>query len=291
MKFKAAIFDFDGTITEKGHILPSKKMADALYKLARKMPIAICTGRQLESFESYGLSTLIKDIPHSKLDAFFENLYLITENGAIGFEYNTDLDRFEEFYKAVWPENFIKKEEFKKILEKEIREYGSLYKAIKYPSHKVTVVLQTKLHLIPPKKRDINEVYQLSHKMYEKTVEVLKKFDSHYEKYLHVGDSGIGVVICPASYDKDTAVKKFAGILKKKRGIVFGKKLREILIVGDRPEKSGNDYYLLKGDYGTCYTVGSLGVKKNSPKPVINKKGKRLFHSKGLYYLIKSNLI
>ena len=51
-KFKAAMFDFDGTVTEKGSIAPSAEMAKFLYELACRMPIAFCTGRQKSSFEA-----------------------------------------------------------------------------------------------------------------------------------------------------------------------------------------------------------------------------------------------
>ena len=51
MKFKAVMMDFDGTVTNKDSVVPSKIMTKKLIEMARKMPIAFCTGRQLESFK------------------------------------------------------------------------------------------------------------------------------------------------------------------------------------------------------------------------------------------------
>ena len=62
MKFKAAMFDFDGTLTEKGEYHPPQEIADALVNLSQKMPIGFCTGRQLESFKKHGLSELLKEV-------------------------------------------------------------------------------------------------------------------------------------------------------------------------------------------------------------------------------------
>lgn len=266
MKFKAAIFDFDGTITEKGVAIPSREMVDALAALSRKMPIAFCTGRQLESFEA-----------HTEL----KNVYLMAENGSIGYYFNTDLGCFEEFYRTKWPDSFIQKEKLKEILANAIKEFGKIHHSEKYPSHRVIIVLTSK------EKRGVHEVYRVSDKIYEATISELRKISPDYERFLHVGNSGIGVVVCPADGDKDNGIKRFAEFLALKRGIVFNDEcFREILVAGDQGEKGGNDYYFLNGELGTPFTVG----EGDTAKSVLDDKGQKLLHGNGLLHLINSVL-
>ena len=66
MKYKAAMFDFDGTITGKGQYYPSAEMVDTLVRLSQIMPIGFCTGRQLESFERHGLDEILQQIDKVK---------------------------------------------------------------------------------------------------------------------------------------------------------------------------------------------------------------------------------
>lgn len=284
MNFKAAIFDFDGTVTKKGIYAPSQKMADVLVKLAKKIPIAFCTGRQLESFEKRGLGHLLKEIRPKERNKFLRNLFLFAENGAVGYFFDTKKGNFSQFYRVDWPENFVNKEKLKRILTEAIKNYGSIYEN----AHRVVIVMRTKLH--DQEDRNIEEVYQLSEKIFKITVKTLKKISPKYEKFLHVGNSGIGVIVGPANGDKDVGIKKFAQYLRQKNRFNFGKKLREILAIGDSPQKGGNDFYFLKGSYGTPFTVGYHNEKIKFPKPVINKKGQRLLHETATLKLINSLL-
>lgn len=284
MNFKAAIFDFDGTVTKKGIYAPSQKMADVLVKLAKKIPIAFCTGRQLESFEKRGLGHLIAEIKPGERNKFLRNLFLFAENGAVGYFFDTKKGNFSQFYKVDWPENFIKKSKLKRILSEAIKDYGDIYEN----AHRVVIVMRTRLH--DQKDRDIEEVYQLSEEIFKITVKTLKKIDPKYEKFLHVGNSGIGVIVGPANGDKDVGIKKFGEYLEQKCGLKFSQKLREILVVGDSPQKGGNDFYFLKGSYGTPFTVGYYNKKLKFPKPVISEKGQRLLHETATLKLINSLL-
>ncbi len=286
-KFKAAMFDFDGTVTEKGVYKPSQEVADILVELAHKMPIAFCTGRQLESFERHGFEALIAEIKPSELHSFFENLYLFAENGAVGYSFNTDLDEFEEFYKVAWPDSFKGRDEFCDEINEAVKDYGEVY----FDAHRVIVVIRTKLTYVPIEERDINEVYALSGKIYEIVLDMLRQIDPSYEDFVHIGNAGIGVVVCPANGDKDNGIKQFGNILTKNRDFSFeNKEYREIIVVGDQAQAGGNDYYFLKGDYGTPFSVGSLVEGHQFPLPVFDKNKKRLFHSKGTLRLIKSIL-
>jgi len=284
-KFKAAMFDFDGTVTAKGAYEPSKEMANALVELACRMPIAFCTGRQLESFLKHGYDSLVNRLSGDRLERFLSNLFLMGENGALGYFYSHYRKEFEEFYRSDWPEDFVGRARFMRELDVAVAEYGSVY----HDAHRVVIVLRTNQHDLPYEERDIDEVYRLSDKLYEITMERLLLIDPDFEKYIHVGNSGIGVVISPAAGDKDTGIIKFAEFLGENRGLSFDAQAREIMVIGDRPQKSGNDHYFLRGEYGTPYTVGCLIDGADYPKPVIDKLGNRLLHDLGTLYMIENH--
>lgn len=281
------MFDFDGTITAKGVYEPSREMVESLVSLAEKMPIAFCTGRQLESFLKHGYDSLVADLSGERLERFLENLFLMAENGALGYFYNTEIGEFEEFYRVPWPDEFVGRDRFMKDIDVAVSEYGSVY----FDAHRVVVVLRTNQHYIPIEKRDIEKVYQLSEKLYNVAVELLSEMDPNFEKYLHVGNSGIGVVISPANGDKDMGIQKFAEFLNKRRGFDIDAQARDIMVVGDRPQKSGNDHYFLRGEFGTAYTVGSLVNGAKYPNPVLDEQGNRLLHDIGTRYLISSTCV
>lgn len=280
MNFKAAVFDFDGTITEKGVYSPSPEMISALVALAKKMPIAFCTGRQFESFEKRCIELVLEQIPRGEHAGFLKNLYLMAENGAIGYFYNGK--EFEEFYRVDWPSKFMEREEMKRKLNEVIGENGSVYD----DAHKVVLVMRTRLHDVD--NRDINEVYSLSGRIYRIVVEFLKDLDPDYENFLHVGDSGLGVIVGPANGDKDVAIKYLADFLEKKRGLQFSENAREILAVGDSPGPGGNDFYFLSGRYGTPYSVSDVIHEDRLLNFVFGSDKERLKHAEGTLLLVRT---
>ncbi len=282
MNFKAAVFDFDGTITEKGVYSPSPEMISALVALSRKMPIAFCTGRQFESFEKRCMKLVLAAIPKSEHEGFLKNLYLMAENGAIGYFYNGK--EFEEFYRVDWPEKFVAKTEMKERLRVAVEGYGDVYD----DAHKVVLVMRTRLH--DHDNRDINEVYRLSGEMYKIVTRLLSSIDPEYERFLHVGDSGLGVIVGPADGDKDIAIKYLADFLARQRGISFGENAREILAVGDSPGFGGNDYYFLSGRFGTPYSVSDVIHEDRLLNYVFGEDGDRLVHGGGTLFLINTLL-
>lgn len=282
--FKAAMFDFDGTITEKGVYYPSQEMADVLVNLANKMPIAFCTGRQLESFERHGLAILLEEIDEKKREGFLKNLHLMAENGSMGYYFKPETQKFEEFYRAKWPSNFVEKADLMAELDEAVKGLGSLY----YEAHRIVIVVRTRLNDVEG--RNVDEIYELSNQIEKVIRGVLEQISPDYGDYLHVGNSGIGVLVCPADGDKDTGIRKFAEYLKEARGYEFGPEAREILVVGDRPMPGGNDEYFLNGKYGTAYSVGGLVDGQAWPKPVIDDVGKRLVHEGGTKFLLREIL-
>jgi hydroxymethylpyrimidine pyrophosphatase-like HAD family hydrolase len=284
MKFKAALFDFDGTVTNEGQYAPTKELSFALLKLARKMPIGFCTGRQLDSFVERGLTHILEVLDEKDHEDLLKNLFLFGENGAVGYHYDLESMGFKEFYNVAWPEEFLAKDKFKEDLEKLVLEYGMLYQR----AHKIVVVIRTKHHY--DEWKDMKEVYRYSGEIYKICCKFLEDYDSDYEKHLHVGNSGIGVVVGPAGGDKDIGIRKFGEYLVSERGIELGEDLREILAVGDRPLYGGNDHYFLKGEVGTPYSVGDLVEGAEFPLAVLGEKGERLFNANGTLALVEKIL-
>jgi len=278
MKFKAAMMDFDGTVTKKGSVVPSKMMIKKLIELAKNVPVAFCTGRQLESFQKRGLKEILKEIPKVGGENILGNIFLIGENGSIGYYFDKKKCDYREFYRAKWPDKFIGKKRLKSELADKISKYGEIINV-----HRVVVVMRA-YHL---NDSPIKEVYKKSSKMFKICGKYLEEHDQNYEKYLHLGDSGIGVIICPADGDKDTGIKKFAEYLAKKRKMKFSKNFKEILVVGDSAKKGGNDYYFLQGKYGTPFTVGYYNPKNKHPSPVMDHKSKRLLYDAGTLRLLE----
>lgn len=274
------MFDFDGTITSPGNYAPPQNMVDVLVSVAKKVPISCCTGRQLESFEEHALKALIEEIPQHELEGFLENLYLVAENGAVGYFFNTELDRFEEYYSVSWPSHFIERKVLMDTLNEAIKEYGVVY----YKKHKIVVVMRTNGHT----SGDIRLINGLSDEIYEIAKSVLHSFDPNYEEFLHIGNSGIGVVIGPANGDKDRGVEEFAKYLATK-GLSFSDDAREILVIGDQPQKGGNDHFFLNGRLGTPYCVGEIPNGLDFPKPVLDENGKALKHTEGTIYLLEKH--
>jgi len=277
MEFKAVMMDFDGTITKKGSVFPSKKMINTLIATAKKMPIAFCTGRQLESFQKRGLSAILKGIDPAEKKEILSNMFLLGENGSMGYFFDPKIGKYKEFYRAKWPDKFLKKSALKKMISNDVEPYGEVIN-----EHRVIVVMRAHRMETSP----VKEIYEKSAKMFEICHEKLSEYDKNYEKYLHLGDSGIGVIICPAKGDKDTGIKEFGKFLSKKRGLKFSKNYKEILVIGDSARNGGNDYYFLKGKFGTPFTVGYYDKKIEFPLPVFNKTKKRLLHDSGTIHLL-----
>lgn len=284
MDYKAAMFDFDGTVTADGVYRPTHEMVDALVALAHKMPIAFCTGRQLESFEKRAMTAIVEEVSPEERAKFFENFYLIAENGSIGYDYNPEKEEFEEFYRSKWPDELMARDEIMTKLHEAVSEFGDVC----YDAHRVVVVMRTNMTDLAQDARDIGEINRLSREIYRVVLEFLEDLNPNYRDLVHVGDSGIGVVISPADGDKDNGIKQFGRYLVENRGLSFDKTFSEIFVVGDRPDKNGNDHYFLMGKYGSPYTVGTLVDGSDLPKPVLGEDGQRLMHDKGTIHLIRS---
>ncbi|MFA6992213.1 MAG: hypothetical protein WC269_02945 [Candidatus Gracilibacteria bacterium] len=277
-KFSAVMFDFDGTVTYKGSPMPSKKMIRTLINTALKVPIAFCTGRQIESFRKHGLAEILVKLKPNEKEKFLKNLYLVSENGAIGYYFDKKKHDFKEFYRAKWPQKFMDRDKFIKLENKIIKEFGEML-----THHKIVAVSTARYH----NTLHIDEVYNYSAKIYKEVKRWLKKLNPKYEKYVHIGNSGIGVIVCPADADKDRGIFEFAKFLRRNHDFKIGKKAREILVIGDSAKKGGNDYYFLKGVLGTPFTVGEFEEKRKYPIVTRDDDGKRLYYEKGTRFLLE----
>jgi len=289
-KFKAFMFDFDGTITDKGVSVPQQDMVDTLVELAQNTPIACCTGRQMESFVRHGLNYFLDGISEDRRLGLLKNLHLIAENGSIGYFYDLEEDCFKEFYQTPWPKDFVDRDFFMDALAEKINDNGKVY----FDRHRVVVVVAP---VISSHSGDANveDVYKASQLLYDMIIDKLEFISRakgvHFSEFLHVGNSGIGVVVIPADGDKDNGIKMFADYLRKNRGMILDKKASEILLVGDRPQVGGNDHYFLNGNYGTAFSVGALCDDADSPVPVLDDNGNRIFHADGTMFLIRKEFL
>lgn len=289
MKFQAVMFDFDGTVTPKGQHHPTERIVLKIHEIAKNHPIAFCTGRQLESFEKHGMEFLFEALGENfnKKD-FLHNFHLIAENGSIGYYFDLEQDQFQEFYRVPWPEDFMPKETLKNLISEAISELGAIY----HDAHKVAVVMRTNLHYAKDK---IKEIYEEAAKIYKICFRILKDYDPNFEKHLHIGNSGIGVIICPAQGNKNRGIREFGKYLHQKKGFNLENPYRKILVIGDRPQIGGNDHYFLRGEFGTPFSVGEISAKENPekinnfplPPPVITEKNQRLFHEQATFHLLE----
>src|SRR3989339_1445545 len=93
-KFRAAMFDFDGTLTER---TPKSSVPGSLIKtlenLSKTVPLALCTARPFRT-------------AYPKMQSCFGKKFekmgwvLIVENGCAGFELKKN--KWVEFYRVKW---------------------------------------------------------------------------------------------------------------------------------------------------------------------------------------------
>ena len=289
------MFDYDGTLTMRSEFVPSDELVAVLNDLAENgVPIAVCTGRQLESFQRR-FGPHVEQLSHKAR----ENFYFFGENGAIGYKYDASAGgegewSFKEIYRGEWPSE-IPKEKFREDL---LAATAHISEPVE--GHEIPFVLRPINALEIP----IEDVHRISDDIFE----ALDKFIPAYEvkdpengevyrasDYLHYGNSGLGCIVGPASADKDGAIKAFYEYLRDvggEGGVEFEEddgRCREILVVGDNPCVRGNDHFFLNGTYGTSFTVGleDDDLEGEVPGKVFDKNGQRLFHGEGTLYLLK----
>lgn len=298
------MFDYDGTLTDRGVFQVENDLAERIGELLNAgFPLAVCTGRQLSSFAKR-FGPVIEQILGRFGEEAMRNLYLLAENGAVGYEFvgggapcgagaddetgdGTGAEPCDEeanwktFYIAKWP-NEVPKDAFENRLHK------LLDGKVEILTHLVPIVLAP----IGRVGMHIDEVNRLSAEIFNITYKFMSEYDAGGKTaldYLHIGDSGLGCLICPADGDKDNAVKVFHEFLKDSRGMEFEEdaKCREIMVIGDNPQTGGNDHYFLNGRYGTSFTVGEdPDDGADLPHVVLDDGGRKILHDRGTLFLL-----
>ena len=274
-QYISAMFDIDGTLTEMGSQEIPLPLAQKLADLSLKMPLAFATGRNLNHLEGK-LDQIIsrsKDPERSRL-----NWYITCENGAAGFFYNPKTKTYEEFYRINWDENLIDRKELEKHLLDDI---GHLIDSMEMRT--------TQFLIRPPREQPFNpeKRAKLTAKITRIAEKTLAKFP--HADHFEVLDSQIAVHISPKNANKDQGIKQFAQYLKKTRNLDPGPQARNILVIGDQAAPGFNDYALLKGDFGTPFSVDSLNPDSQWPLPVL-RGDKVMKGPEGTLFLIEKTL-
>ena len=265
------MFDIDGTLTEIGSNEIPIPLAKKLAELSLRMPLAFATGRNLNHIAGKMDQILV----HSQdPETTRKNWYVICENGAAGFFYNSG--NYDEFYRINWDENLINRTELQKALEKGLEDLID------------SMELRTTQFLIRPKKDGLTiaEINNLAAKITEISRQILAKFPNSDQ--FEVLDSSIAVHVSPKNANKDQGILHFAQFLEEKFGFDVGEKAKNIMIVGDQAAEGRNDYALLKGDYGTPFTVGDWDSESKWPLTVLDG-GKILTGPMATLYLLENS--
>lgn len=255
-KFKAAAFDIDGTLTKLAHTTIPKKLLLKLVETAKKIPLAICSGRDIDHIKNK-----FTDLTKSS-KAFF----IISENGGAAHLYNSKTKSYTQLFSIPWPDKIITSLELTHLLNKKLP-----WKIqVKSRDHSIVIYYPPIFYIFPAL------IVHLSKFLAASTRRIIKK--EGYENYFDVEDSGIGTIIIPKQSGKGKAIKKLAKYLKIP--------INDFLVVGDMPEPGKNDAEFLSGKYGTAFTVGNQ-THKTFPLPVYNEAGKKLRGPEGTLSLLQ----
>jgi len=270
--YSACAFDIDGTLTVRGEEYIPAFMHDTLAHACMKTPMAVCTARNL----GLAFDKLASVFPHAADPSYCQiNCVFICENGSIGYFYDATTKNYREFFRVAYPYEAKQREllfaRIKNRLEGKLGE---------------SFMNEVSMAFRPLNFDDANHaaVAQRSNELAEMIK--LELASSDPKRALKIGDSGIGVNVFPYTGDKVNGLKEFASFLTKFRGINFGEKVREIVVIGDQPQPGGNDDTFLGGEYGTPFTVGEVNPSNLYPLPVYDSAGKILTGPEGTAYLL-----
>ncbi|MFA6549744.1 MAG: HAD-IIB family hydrolase [Candidatus Gracilibacteria bacterium] len=276
-KFLAAMFDFDGTLTER---TPRSPVPDSLKKtlenLSKTVLLALCTARPFKTA-----------LP--KMETTFGEKFakmgwiLIVENGCAGFELKKN--KWVEFYRVKWPEKSINKAKLTRTIKTELKEFIG-HNGEDFQYNESSLIMQPSYENTDNSGNASNDEIARRCDVLEKGIKgILKKFAGANK--IKVKNSKLGIIIIPKIADKDTGIEKFGEYLKKNRKMKFSAKYREIITVGDQPEKGGNDEMFLNGRIGTPFTAGEILKSKKYPFGVYKNK-KRLIGPSATEHLLKT---
>jgi len=249
--FKSAMFDFDGTLCVSGTGQMSEEMMDVLAELCMERPLAICSGRLWEGMlpKMEPIFARAKDPELAR-----SNWYYCLESGTVGYRYNRQKRDYERFYEFEGKWNELKV----KVMEEAKREFPKITDDL--------VFIQGDFNF-EAYIRAGRDVAHLTAQMARAAEEFLKKIDPLGT--LHVIDSGIAVHILPKEAHKGRGILEFGNLLGLEAPY------KDLLLIGDQPQRGGNDEQFLEGKWGVPFTTENLG-EGLQPNPVFNEKDERL---------------
>lgn len=263
-KFKAVAFDIDGTLTNLAKITIPQKLLIKLGDLIGKVPIAICSGRDIDHIKNK-----VEQICSAsyKEKSGREKYFVICENGASSYAFNCKTNEYKEIFRIPWPDEVISMDAMVSLLKKKF----PFKLVVKAREGSIILHFHAWLYVIP------KLIFHMSALALFAIKHLLKK--EGLDKYFEVQDSGIGNIIIPKESGKGKAIKRWSEYL--------GIALKDIAVIGDMPGDGKNDSEFLCGRYGVAFTVGK-STDRIYPLPVYNKEGRRLYGPHGTLELLST---
>lgn len=309
MQYYGALFDYDGTLTQRYHDNIPDELIQATLALSKKgIMMGICTARTfanaLPKFAPFS-NAIGTDVEARK------NWVLICENGCKGYRYDASINDYIEFYSVAWPEQIDREALYQRLL----KDFGEHVEIL---NNKVSMeifqredapLVSTEINRDPANAEDLkqpdvekNEVsiilrphgrmnmgpkeWELaSDIIYQRVLKIMAEFDKN--GLLHVGNSKMGVSILPANGDKDRGIMEFAALVANLKAVNIEAPFKNIVAVGDQATVGGNDYYFLKGDVGTTFNVGEEDATKSIAGRVLNDAGLPLIGPAGTIQVLR----
>lgn len=258
--FVACMFDYDGTLIERGYRMPLPDyMPSLLQDVSRKAYMAICTARPFPAAFKHA---------HEILGEHFDDLKTkwiwICENGGAGYAYDADSGDFKEFYRIRWPEKVMEYREFQQIVTDLFE--GHVHEIDFHDS--VTILRPKNLPSL-----SVKEIAYSCETLEQMGLDLIKNY--HLEDEIRLGNSSLGIIFYGVDADKDRGVYEFGTYLQRK-DIEIAQPFREIICFGDQPVPHGNDEHFLSGRYGVPVNVGDVLIPRDSLISVIGEEGERL---------------
>lgn len=257
------MFDIDGTLTAIGGTEISESLAKILAELSLKMPLAFVTGRTINHTKGKILSQILKHSTNPLKTQ--QNWYFICENGALGYFFDKHKNDYELFYEIKWDQKKLDRKALKYELEHGLKD---LCESVEERNTQL---------LLRPKGPGLTATITRA------GAKILNKFENGNE--FEILDSDLAAHVSPKNANKDQGVKRLAEYLLAKRGIDCGRNAQKIAVIGDQPAIGKNDHALLKGKFGTPFTVGETTGEK-WPLPVFDEGGSRLKGPKATEWVV-----
>lgn len=270
-RFTACMFDFDGTLVERGYHMPVPAyISEVLQEVSRKVPMAVCTTRPFPDAIKHA-----KELFGAAFDEVKSNWSWFCESGSAGYVYRESTDSYEELYRVPWPQKTMSRLQFEEV----VREA--------FASDVSGMSLHPSVIILRPKDYDGmngDQMADVCHYLEKKGLALLK--DHGLEDTIRLANSSLGVFFFNPEGDKNRGVAEYGAFLRSK-GVALDEHLREILVFGDRPMRYGNDEYFLNGELGTAVNVGEHELARTDLISVIDDDGVRLMGPRAVEFLLR----